>query len=108
MAGSDERLRGWGGPGPERAFITRLTGGRWAGRAASGRAGKEASGRRGTRECLTAHRPVGSGFFGSTLILDFLELGLSAVGAGPGCRIWGAGTGHLNPLLRLGDLRSKM
>ena len=77
-----------GAPGPERAFITRLTGGRQAGRAASGRARKEAE---AGERCIAAHCPVSSRLFTSTLVLDFLELSVF-VGAGRGRRIWVAGT----------------
>lgn len=98
-AGSDERL---GGPRAERAFITRLTGGRQAGRAASGRARKEAeAGARIRGVCLT-HCPISSRLFTSTLLLDFLELRVF-VGAGRGRRIWVSGDRGLSLLLRLGE-----
>lgn len=46
-----------GAPGPERAFITRLTGGRQAGRAASGRAKKEAEAGARIREVYSSPLP---------------------------------------------------
>ena len=81
-----------GAPGPERAFITRLTGGRQAGRAASGRARKNAEARARLREVYSRPVPGSSRIFTSTLIFDFLELSVF-VGAGRGRRIWVAGTG---------------
>lgn len=52
-----------GAPGPERAFITRLTGGRQAGRAASGRARKEAEARATLREVYSSPVPGSSRLF---------------------------------------------
>lgn len=75
-----------GGQGPERAFITRLTGGRRAGWAASGRAGKEAVAGRRIREAYSS--PTAPSAPGSSprpwYLLDFLKLSLLPVGAGHG------------------------
>lgn len=81
-----------GAPGPERAFITRLTGGRRALRAASGRAGKRrvAGGR--VKEAFNS--PSAWSAPGSSPRPWYsLELGLSVFGAGPGCGVWGGGQG---------------